>query len=299
MKATTVAFFAVLLGLTVACAARQLRPATTDSAPESATTSREFPTFLRALFAQGDFNVSCTFYEGELGLDIHTEEKDPVSGTWDLHNEQHSVSYDLLAVCARHGNQIYLLGTQRDLVVIEEWTFPEWDGGYASDLPKSGTAIGVPTAVTESSVYVAGPTYIPQASRGSKPHPEKAVVYQGAHFTGEQITWMRIDPEGRFGLVLTASEKLYQVPFDGSDTANLLFTPAEIPGLTGVTSIQGVQKVGVERQYIIYQVPIVGQPCTMLRDVDNDGVFESNDVTTVDTIDGLLDAGWYDLYTRY
>ncbi len=270
--------------------------ATVDSAMEG----RELPSFLRALFSQAGFQLSCTFYEGELGLDIHTTEKDPSTGRWEVHNEQHSVSYEMLTACARHGNQIYLAGLQRDQVVIEEWTFPEWEGGYASSLPASETDIGVPTGVTESSVYVAGSTYVPQTSRGAKPHPEKTVVYQGDHFATKGIAQMRIDLEGRFALILTETDdELYQVPFDESDTATLLFGPQDIPGLSGSESFQGFQKAGVERRYFLYQIPLTGQPCTVLKDLDNDGIFESHHVSTVDETDALLAAGWYDLYTRY
>ncbi len=295
----TIRILALSLLLPIGCEATQFETIAPEPDREPRNASRELPSFLRALFAQEGLHVSCTFYKGELGLDVHTEEKDPASGTWDVYNEQHSVSYDLLAACARHGNQIYLAGMQRDFVVIEEWTFPEWEGGYASDLPVPGTGIGVPTAVTESFVYVAGTTYVPQAARGKKPHPEKTVVYQGAHFAAKGVAWMRIDPEGRFALVLTDTDELYQVPFDDSDAATYLFGPQEIPGLADASSIQGIHKPGVERQYILYQAPMPGQPCTMLQDADNDGVFESNYVTTVDTVDSLLAAGWYDLYTRY
>ncbi len=287
----------VLIG---ACRAEQPDIQTVDAASVAASSKHGLPLLLRGLFAHDGFQLSCTFYEGELGLDIHTTEKDPTFGNWDVHNEQHSVSYEVLAACVRHGNELYLAGLQRGSIVIEEWIFPEWDGGYASSHPKSGTSIGVPTAVTETSVYVAGTTFVPQSSRGAKPQPQKTVVYQGAHFAAKGIAEMRIDPEGRFALILTdTDDELYQVPFDGSDTANLLYDPQTLAGLSGSESFQGLQKAGVERRYVIYQIPMPGQPCTVLQDTDNDGVFESNYVTTVDVTDGLLSAGWFDLYTRY
>lgn len=234
---------------------------------------RSLPTTEWALFHRPNLWVGASFYPGELGVDVSLKEKDPVTGQWEESMQHHPVSYSMVGATARHGMDLFLIGRQRGYLVIERWTWSEWAGGYHCTQPESEPIEGVPVPLSESSVFVAGSTFLPVADRSARPQPTKTEVYRSDELTSEgRIVGGSVDPEGRFLLIVTQEGNLYEVWLDDSDSAQLLLAKEEWPDAPA-TSVRSIQHENLERQFVVEGQPFPGQAAFVLVNPENDGAF--------------------------
>ena len=188
------------------------------------------------------------------------------------------------------------MGLQRGSLVVERWSFPPWSGGYTCFQPAPGTPLGAPTAKTLPHVYVEGVTYVPQGQRAPKPPARKAVVYYSDELVPLGPDQVMADPEGRFLLIKTRENQLYQVPLDETDSATHLLTLDPEWDHEGPSVLSMISLGADEREVYMCHVPFSGYPCLVLRDPDNDGLYAAPSTQDCAYVDDLRAQGWWSYF---
>lgn len=225
----------------------------------------------------GNLGRLCKWTPGHLGVDLLSNETDPASGKLMRWSAGHSVSFGLEGVAARHADDLFLLGRNRaDEMIVERWSISPTIGGYGTSRPEPGTAIGVPAALTQSSAYINGPTFLPlsERSRGAPAQRTEVARLQGMG----SLVAVVADPEGRFLLLLTRSDtdvvSLYQLALVPQAGVPLLLASSnQHPELADADQVNVIERAGHGRVYYAGRGLIF--PALVLTDVANSGAFDS------------------------
>lgn len=158
--------------------------------------------------------------------------------------------------------------------VLERWSITAPLGGPYTIRTPSTVPIGTPAPLSSLSAQIPGGTYIPAEQRS--PARLRKAMLGYFPFSAKSI---EVDPEGRFVLLLSPAEaKLYRL-----DLVNYTGTPVVIldgaaqPNLDHAASIYACRFHDQLKRYVISCSN--GQKI-VLRDSENDGVFEAVEVLT-------------------
>lgn len=298
----------------LSCASERLDPNARDSSPapvEASPTESGDPSpprFLAGPFAlvnSNDFFRRATVHPDRRSLTVTTDEKDPVSGNWYGSQKTYSVSFDIVALCSRTANEIYLVGTSATGEdIVERWQLPAESGAYYASRPVSSSPIGTPATVGQTFIQVQGGSFVSPPGRTDL-RPTKDQIYVGYATSG--IYSITADPEGRFVIVLGGTDPvrtLFQIPNSpGSTPVALYSSPAPDLFMVAADAVLARDRLDIGRVYFLSSRDAnqLGIYATLLFDPDNDGAFDS--ATSYSYPDyqaaGLVDNLWVDFVNQY
>ncbi len=189
---------------------------------------------------------------------------------------EYSVSFDVALLASSGPDSLVLTGSAPNGdTIIESWRFSPVEGSwyasrqYPNPIPPIGTAItGVPQAVTG----VLG-AYVPLAQRPrGNPRVARSEVYRGTSMG--DIRCMAADPEGRFLLVISNQDVIYQLDLS-TLAVSTLYDSQDIAGIGSLDAISRIHRPDIGRIWHLFvDLGSVDDPSVVLFDLDNDGVFD-------------------------
>ncbi len=237
------------------------------------------------------------------GLLINYSENMPSSATtFTRYHHEHGpypIAYQFVSACARHANEFYVCGfTQDGDAVVERWEISPEQGGYNTVRELSGSHVGTPAPLSGVNLAIRG-MFQPPEERIHEP-PVRTTLYQGPDL--REIRSMAVDPEGRFLLIL-ADHKIFRIEdIQFTPTVVLVHDSDQIPELEYVSRVSVMLHATEGRIYRLYsnrEAPSLVD--VVLRDPDNDGLFDTWDVLTREEYQSAYGdpSVWLDDYRFY
>ena len=157
--------------------------------------------------------------------------------------------------------------------VVEHWRIQPALGARTVDRASRSSPIGESVSYSPPKERLVGGTYIPMAERKTEPTLSVSEVYRGNHMV--EITTMTADPDGRFLLVVSGPEKrLLQIPLHEERPPTVIADATTLPHLLVAHVFSPLEHEAEGRVYLLESAAFHGLR-TILRDANNNGVFES------------------------
>ncbi len=240
---------------------------------------------------------SVGFTGGGTKVVLFRSERATSTASWEVNKWAYTTDMKLVDVVHRDGgNELYVAGIRETASgcesVVEQWKLGQQNGMRYMRYPGSGTR-GTPSPtpfIAGVSVGVTGPAYVPMAERRfPQPPVTKTVLFSGNSIG--TIARLEADPEGRFLLMQSHDTgNIYSIDPSAVGVPVLEFSAATIPALADADSLNVLEHETLGRFYILENfvghVHVTGASTkvVILKDTNNDGVFDGHEVIDNDGV---------------